>query len=1259
MVDLSSLPESQREIEAHRIATEDARNPISLDAAPLLRARVVRFSADEFRLFVTLHHIIFDAISIVRIFVPELTSIYAAFEQGHACPLSPPSLQYGDYAIWRERHVDSSSVERCLKYWAQTLSGELPVLQLPEDRPRPAILTYRGSMECFHLPTDLADKLRRLSHKSGVTLYVILLAVYKVMLFRYSGQNDLIVGTVSDSRSRQDLRNVIGYFLHTFAVRTRPSPGVRFSEFLEETRDAVLGGLASSEVPFDRVVQEVNPKRDVSRHPIFQTFFSVRPPMPSFADGWGLSQMDVVTGSSKFDLYLELCELQEKIEARFFYSTDLWDDASSIRRMAKHWLVLLESVCQNPDESLGMLPLLTAEDLEGNLGPEGWNHTSQHIPQLRVEAIIEEQARRTPHAIAVTFGSERWTYKNLDSCANEIARRLIRSGVGRGSIVALLMNRSLDLMAALVGILKAGAAYLPLDKQMPRDRIAACLTDAEPSAILTDRSSVGEVAYRACPIIVFDPKDRSTVGTDTAYPEVLHTSADVDDRAYVIYTSGTTGEPKAVEISQRSLLNLLTSMRKSPGFCAQDVLLAVTPISFDIAALELFLPLVCGGTVAIASREESLDPYLLTYAIGSSGCTVMQATPSTWRVLVNFGPMGADLSSWAKPPRLRRILCGGETLTPELANGLLTTGAEVWNMYGPTETSIWSLIYLVRPGIKDIEQIPVGCPIANTVAFILDAQRQILPVGIPGELFLGGAGLANGYLGRPEQTAERFIDVESVGGKRLYRTGDFALRRADGNIVVLGRIDNQVKVRGQRIELEAVEAAILRHPHVVSAAARAWPQFGGGMRLSAYVVSVDGATAPNLAEIRAFLANSVPESMIPSEVIPLSAIPLTPHGKIDRHRLPERVAGASEAPSPRAAPSTVEEIRLAAIWSGLLGLTQIGIDQSFFELGGHSILVASLQQRIAAEFGQRIPIVDLFQRHTLGQQARLLSSVARGEPRLWDGVASLNARGPGGGIFWIHSVQSDLANAIGDNRPFFSVMLTPDDIEGLGKAPKLQSIARCISQKILASRPSGPYILGGLCAFGILAYEVASQLLAAGCDVSLLVLLDAPNPAWAQSTDWLTRKLSYVPYGLKRATRLGLKVSLLYLGERLVKPFARMKQAESRLTEMQVVEDIVVAAALAYCPEPYDGSVLLLLASERPPYLDFLPGWQKVVRGRLHAEYLQGHHRDLLDKRNVRNVALAIVSHLRSANHRLQLRSSALSDIDARNYATSVSARGV
>jgi amino acid adenylation domain-containing protein len=1232
-VDLSGLPQAEREAEALRLATEDAQTPIPLDAVPLLRARVVRMKSDEHRLYFTLHHITFDAISISRIFLPELSAIYASLEQGKPYFLPPPELQYGDYALWRERQLESPEVKQHLAYWLDQLSGELPVLSLREDRLRPAMTSYRGSMECFEMLPELAEDLRSLSRAHGTTLFTTLLAAFKVLLFRYSGQNDIIVGSPSDARRQPELEGVMGYFLDTFAIRTRPVSGIRFSEYLSQTRDSLLSGLAAADVPFERVVKELNPKRDTSRHPVFQAFFSIRPPMPRFAEGWDLSQMDVTVGTSKFELYLELCERPERMEARFFYSTDIWDP-STIRRMAKHWLVLLESVCQNPESTLGTLQILTSEERVNLLGPGGWNDTARAIPQASVSELIEDQVRRVPHRIAATFGDVSWTYEQLNSRAEAHASLLRDTGVTRGSTVAILLDRSLDMIAALIAALKTGAAYLPLDTQMPRERIKLFLADAEPSAVLTQRSLIELVTSGTGAIVLVDGdhKNQALTARDVLPTAPSQNIDNSDDIAYLIYTSGTTGEPKGVEISQRSLVNLLVSMQESPGFGPEDVLLAVTPISFDIAALELFLPLISGGSVAIASGEETRDPYLLQGAIVRSRCTVMQSTPARWRSLLLSGWGGAGQYAKRNSSRIQRILCGGETLPRDLANRLLATGAELWNMYGPTETTIWSLIHRVQvAGEGETSQISVGGPIANTTAFILDAQQQLLPVGVPGELFLGGAGLARGYRRQPQGILDRFVAVESAGGVRLYRTGDVAVRRADGTIEVLGRTDNQVKVRGHRIELEAVEAAVLQHHGVAAAAARVWPESSGDLRLSVYIVAADGAAALSVTKLRAFLQNNVPGSMIPSHVIQVPAIPLTQHGKVDRARLPAPLTDQTGRIA--STPGTSEERRLAAIWSDLLGQKNIGLDDNFFDLGGHSILVAALQQRIANEFGLRIPIIDLFQCPTVRLQTGLTSKSVRGESMLPPGVVELQSHGNRDTIFWVHYLHAGLARAIGEGSPFFSVMLTADDITFLGDAPTLQGIGACLIHKILAVQATGPYVIGGLCACGVLAYEIAWQMRAAGHEVSLLVMLDAPSPPYLESPGPLTPRLSNPRYLLRRIARVGPYRSFVKLRDRLLKSFGGRVKAKSNKSEMSIAQEMIESAAVGYRPEMYEGRALLLLASDRPPHVNFLNGWQAVVPNTLDFEYIEGHHTDLLRSPLVKCVAEAIVSHFISNDY--------------------------
>jgi amino acid adenylation domain-containing protein len=1224
--DLSRLPASEREEAALRIATADAQTPIPLHTVPLFRARVVRMKGDEHRLYLTFHHIIFDGLSISRIFVPELSAIYAAFERGKPSPISAPALQYGDYAIWRESHVDSHEVKKHLAYWIAQLSGELPVLRLPTDRSGPAISSYRGSMEGFEIRNDLLQNLRRLSRERGVTLYVMLFAAFNVLLFQYSRQNDLIVGSAADARRRPELEGVMGYFLDTFAVRTRPSAKLLFSEYLTQTRDSVLGGLAAADVPFDRVVREINPKRNAGEHPIFRAFFSIRPPMPFFPHGWNLTQMDVTVGTSKFDLHLELCERSALIESRFLYNTDIWD-ASTIRSMAKCWVTLLESICENPETTLSALTNISPQEDSTPSELSVWNNTDHAFPQLRLDSLIEEQVRRTPHAAACAFGNERWTYGELNSRSDVIASLLRAAGVTRGSIVAIALHRSLDLLAGLIAVLKTGAAYLPIDVRMPQGQIAHIITDANPSAILTQRSVCQEVASGLTAIVLVDGdcERQNSVATIASASEPGQTPSDLEGTAYLIYTSGTTGEPKGVEVSHRSLVNLLTAMQAAPGFGPQDVFLAITPISFDIAALELFLPLISGGIVVIASREETEDPHLLASAIRSSSCTVIQGTPSTWRTLLHSGWSDASQSSNGNSTRKLRALCGGESLPRELANRLLATGAELWNMYGPTEATIWSLAHrVIQETEEKMDLVPVGRPIANMRAYILDDHQQPVGVGVQGELFLGGVGLAKGYRGRAQQTADRFFNVESVGGLRLYRTGDIAVRRCDGNIDILGRTDNQVKVRGHRVELEAVEAAVLRHPRVDAAAARAWPEPAGDFRLSVYVVAED-APAPNLADMRAFLQTVLPDSMIPSDVIRLPSIPLTQNGKVDRARLP--APAVCETQAPHVSSMSSEEARLATIWSDLLGRKHVGLDDNFFDLGGHSLLIAALQQRILKGIGQRIPVAELFHRPTVRQQAELVRRLVKGKPVLPPGVIAMRPAGTRNNIFWVHSQEAtNLASVMSEDQPFFSVTLVSEDFTSLGKTPGLQSIAALLARKILATQPKGPYTVGGFCVGAILAHEIACQLRAAGHEVALLVLLDAPNPAHLNSCNSLTHIARYVKYAVKRAGRLGVRSSVANLEARLRKRFPRLLGTSSDRTEMKVAEDMCETAALAYRPGEYEGKVLLLLASEHPPHWNYLPGWQVVIRHDLHVHYLRGRHADLLNPENAQSVGDAIAS---------------------------------
>ena len=1206
IVDLTRLPEAEREIEALRIATADARQPIDLSTAPLLRVKLLKISENEHRLYLTLHHIIFDGVSIYRTIVPQLAEIYEAFAAGRPVNLPEPKLQYGDYAIWRERHASSKPVTDQLNYWRRALSGALPVLQLPTDRPRPPIPSYHGSMETFTLTGELTEALKTLSRKEGVTFYMMLLAAFKALLHRYSGQDDIIIGGVTDTRRRPELQDVVGYFLNSLVLRTRPSGDLTFREFLLQTRDAVTGALGASDVPFDRIVREIAPNRDLNAHPLFQVLFSIEPPAPAFGEGWDLTQMDVTVGAAKFDLYLELDERPEGLIGRFLYSTELFD-ATTIRRMIGHWRTILEGVIADPGCALARLPLMTAAEMHQLL--VDWNATGQKVPQLALHQWFETQAGQTPHAVAVVDHRRSWTYDELNRRASVLAARLRKVGVKKGTLAAICTDRSFDMVAGILAILKAGGAYVPLDPGFPKERLKLILGDARPPVLLTQRDLLETLPQSNARTVLCD--DDAECGEEDS-PNVV-VPVGPEDLAYVLYTSGSTGKPKGVEVPHRAVVNLLASMQREPGFRAEDSLLAVTTLSFDIAALEIFLPLVTGGRLVLASRDIAADPVRLAELIRSSGCTVMQATPVTWRALIE--------ADWSGREDLK-ILCGGEALPRELADKLLARSGSLWNVYGPTETTIWSTIQRVGPGEGSV---PIGKPIANTKTFILDGKGSPVPVGVSGELFIGGAGVAHGYRNRKKLTTERFVTRSVAPGQRLYRTGDLARYRPNGVIECLGRTDNQVKVRGFRIELEEIESVLLKHENVAAAAVKAWPEATGENSLTGYVVARH-EPAPSVSELRHFLQQTLPDYMVPSRYVVLPALPMTPNRKIDRNALPE-----SKGFTPHLAfvePRGDVERKLAAIWKDILGVPTVSAHDNFFDLGGYSLLVAKLLRRIEVEFGRVLSMAAVFYAPELHKLAALLNETtsASSLPR----VIAVQPNGSRPPLFWMDDgvAKRPLAEALGPDQPFFNILL---GFPGRGDAtPRLTNIAADVVRALRAHQANGPYCLGGWCARGILAYEVASQLRAQGQEVDLVIILDGWNPVHFNQylkEHWWLFNLNKLRSNLAELFRLRGRDMQRYLWECIVSLIQRLLpyNLTPAMFRRPTDEVILEKSVLDYVPAPYAGNVALLQTEHVRPYKrDHRSAWEELVQGDFAAYDIPGTAETLLKQADVQGLAACI-----------------------------------
>jgi amino acid adenylation domain-containing protein/non-ribosomal peptide synthase protein (TIGR01720 family) len=940
------------------LARREFARPFDLGTGPLLRMRFLRLAEDEHVLLLTVHHIVADLWSTSVLF-GELVALYQGYLTGTQAELPELPVQYADYAAWQRKKMAGDGFADQLEHWKQTLQGAAPLLELPTDRPRPAVLGTAGDSRPFHLPASVMGRVRELSRRTGVTPFMTLLAAYVVLLHRYSREEDVVVGVPVANRGQSEVERLIGYFVNTLAIRNDVSGNPSFTELLGRVRQASLDAFAHQEVPFERLVEELSPERDLSRSPIFQVSFVYQNiPVPEFdLGGLRLELMEVASSTARFDLELQVFEQGDALGGWFEYNTELFD-AATIDRMGGHLTVLLDHLLADPDQPILDVSLLTdAEALAQRREREDTRH--RWPDDLLTHQRVEQQAALRPDAEAVHCQGQALTYAALDAAANRLARRLRSAGVGRDVMVGVCLERSLDMVVAVLAVLKAGGAYVPVDPKLPGDRIAFMIEDAGLPVVISESSVAAGLPDSAATTLCVDTL-REELAALPAEP--LAEPVQGDDLAYVIYTSGSTGRPKGVQLPHRALRNLFWAMKQWPGIDADDSLIAVTTLSFDIATLELLLPLVEGARVVLATREVATDGKLLAAQMAETGATMMQATPSTWRMLLDAG--------WPGRPGLRGLICG-EALPPDLARRLRAKGVDLWNMYGPSEATIYAL------GTRIVDDtITIGRPIANTEVHILDAEGRPVPPGVPGELCIGGAQLARGYVNRPELTAQQFVvnPFESDLADRLYRTGDLVRRRVDGTVDYLGRIDHQVKLRGYRIELGEIESVLMCQDEVKDCVVVVREDQVGDQRLAAYLVPTPeaGPAGELRRRLRSALAGKLPDYMVPSAFVLLDALPLTPSGKTDRGALPAPEGRQDRAATVYAAPRDAEERALCDLFAQVLDAPEVGIDDSFFALGGHSLLATRLVARIRAALGSEIPVRALFEKQTPAELARLL-----------------------------------------------------------------------------------------------------------------------------------------------------------------------------------------------------------------------------------------------------------------------------------------------
>jgi amino acid adenylation domain-containing protein len=1211
LVDLASLPDFERE--AQVAAMNEARLPLDLKNGPIVRTKLLHLGDSDHVLLVTTHHIAFDGWS-RRVLVSELAALYEAFCGGQPSPLPELPLQYADYAVWQRNFLQGNTLEKLLSYWKENLAGAPTMLDLPTDRPRPAVQSYRGTSKSFALSPELSDRVTQISRQLVATPFMTMLAAFEVLLSRYTGQQDILVGTPIANRNRAEVEGLIGLFANILPLRVRFDGDPTFRELVERVKETALGAYAHQDMPFERLVEELRPERSLSHNPLFQVMFSLQnAPRRAFQlNGLELKPLGGVTGTTaKFDLSVFLLESEEGRSGRIEYNTEIFD-AETIERMLGHYLLLLENVIANPEMKVSTLTLLTDDERQKIL--VDWNATQADYPRAScLHELISQQAKLTPGRVAVVSGDQKLTYGELDRRSNQLARYLQKCGVGPEVLVGMMVSRTTNLLVAILGVLKAGGAYVPLDPIYPKDRIATILDDTKSPLLLTDEilsETLPESAVRR----IYIDRDWPAIVEESA--QDVSRVARPDNLIYVLYTSGSTGKPKGAQIEHRNVVNFLASMQRKPGLKPEDIWLAVTTLSFDFSVLELYLPLLIGATVVLASREQAANPGELQELMASSGTTAMSATPATWRMLLESG--------WAGDPRLL-LFCGGEALTPDLANQLLPRCRELWNVYGPTETTVCSHLYRVTDELNQIA--PIGVPNFNVTMRLLDARGELVPVGVPGELYIGGAGVGRGYQNRPDLTAERFINDPMKPGERLYRTGDVASYMPDGNLRYHGRTDFQVKIRGFRIELGEIETLLAKHPSVERVAVIVHEDRPGGKRLVAYLVPKAGEEIVP-SDLRAYLERSLPDYMVPSIYMAMQSFPINANGKVDRQALPAPDWSQLSRGEKTAPKDNLESI-LVRIWKRVLGVPSIGVHDNFFDLGGHSVLAVRLLSEVEKVVGRKIPLSSLFRGSTVATLASLLreGSESAPEPLVAEFSAGTEASPA------IFAVAAPGVRAIGyaqlsrhfaADQGFYKLQAQGAIARGRPyTAVELQDLAKQYIAGMRAVQREGPYYLAAMCDGCQIAEKMVLQLESQGHEVGLFAVFDT----WVMEN--IHRRWGWYVFNYRQRARwlrkAGLRESLAWIKSASVNRI-RIWTGKTRAS---------TPWAEAYWPENFQvprfrAPVILFRRPKQPYYYvnDPLLGWGARSESGVEVHEVNAKHHEVLREPHVQMISRIIVARM-------------------------------
>jgi amino acid adenylation domain-containing protein len=1215
------------------VLSREARRPFRLAEDGLMRGTVYRLGKREHVLLVCLHHIICDEWSLGVLF-GEILQLYEAFSKGQPSPLAELPIQYADYAVWQRERLQGPVLDQELAYWRERLRQSPSRLSLPCDRVPPTLSSHAGARQSAQLPQELADALRDLSRRHNVSVFMALLAAFKGLLHRYTHQDDLTVGSPIAGRTRLETEGLIGFFVNTLVLRTDLSGDPSFVELLRRVRETTLGAYEHSELPFDKLVEALHPDRNTRQTPLIQVVFSLEHAIEGArSSDLEFEPLEVSTHTSKFDLTWVIIEQGAQLRSCVEYATELFDP-ETMRFWLSHWHTFLQEITTFPERPLSRLSVTSVREREQLLVQ--WNQTCREFPENRtLSGLFEDQVRAHPERIAVRFGTEEMTYAALNARANQVAATLRAGGAGLGKAVVLCAERSINLIVGILAVVKAGGVYIPIEPGCPAERLSLLLEETSAPVILTEEHLRPNLPRTTATILSLQgaPNPFVSDGPDLGAGTGL---------AYVIYTSGSTGRPKGVAVSQRAIIRLVCGTDYVQLTPEDRVAQASTP-AFDAATFEIWGALLNGATLVGVPRDLLLSPKEFAAFLQEERITTLFVTTALFNQFASDAPDAFR--------SLKQLLFGGEAVDPKWVRRVLRQGPpkRLLHVYGPTETTTFATWHEIKEVPPEAKTIPIGRPIANTRLYLLDRWLNPVGIGMPGEIFIGGPGVAQGYFNQPELTAERFIPdpFDRNQAAKLYRTGDLGRFRPDGSLEFLGRFDNQVKLRGYRIELGEIEAALAKHPAVRESAVTVLPaDDASGKRLAAYLVLRDGYGPGTIRDVRQHLKESLPGYMVPALFLPLEALPLNPHGKVDRRALPFPEQSALLFQEHYAEPKNPVEEQLAAIWSELLGVEQVGREDDFFELGGHSLLAVRLFGKIETRFGKKLPLATLFQSPTVERLARLIGQDET-EPA-WPLIVDIQPSGTRPPIFWVHSLGGDGGGAFFYYRKL-SQLLGPDQ-PSLGiRSPRqpftsIPQMAVSYVDELLRFRPKGPYFLGGFCFGGIVAYEMARELEARGCPVDLLVLLEsaapvAPKAEWNKAA-WRTlagNLRSWAAESLRQEPRELLSRGWRKILSRLQKTGRRLRHGPTHVAAPDLGELIDMAeypkdyvryaqahweALQDYRPRSYGGFLTLFRArKQRLLNLDPTLGWGRLAQGGVAVNIIPGNHEQMLKEPNVRILA--------------------------------------